>query len=480
MQLQGAQKPLLLDDNKSYNMSTRFSQWRNTEYVGLPVESYLQSGLIQDQRIDTELQKTSAALAEYKSLQAVGANAKAYQSQIMSEIKAQMEDLAKQSLKSPEALMKIQQVVSNPTYIQGLKQIAKNTEYFKAAQKAALDYEKESGNKINAAPFYKAYQEMMNETGDPTKFNANRFAGLDSVPKYIEIQKEVNETISKMKPGTKVWDYKKGIYDYVRSEEELSPERILNAVKHEFNNRVDLQTQLQRNIDFESYNLGVSADIRGNQLKETYGKTYNNLTAELESYKTNPAAFKKKYGIQNDEQLKSTVAQLEDQINEYSGLLKMDPRSILTQNAIAKSAIVSGSLYAYKKESLKKTVNPIDVVNAQAAARQKQIDKLDKIAKGSTAMIDMALTFGQDAAVQENKIKDGSYLRELAGSINMDIKKFNIAGGPVRQYKGAVADVAGGQGFIDLIRGTTEADKKQKQELVSQLAEKYGFKKGVS
>ena len=86
--------------------------------------------------------------------------------------------------------MKMQSIVTNPTYIQGLKQVAKNTEYFKAAQKAAQDYEKESGNKINAAPFYKAYQELMNETGDPTKFNPNRFMGLDSVPKYTEIQKE--------------------------------------------------------------------------------------------------------------------------------------------------------------------------------------------------------------------------------------------------------------------------------------------------
>ena len=98
-------------------MSTRFSQWRNTEYVGLPVDSYLQAGLIKDQRIDTELQKTSAALAEYKSLQAVGANAEAYQNEIMSGIKGELEALAKDNLKSPEALMKMQSIISNTTYV---------------------------------------------------------------------------------------------------------------------------------------------------------------------------------------------------------------------------------------------------------------------------------------------------------------------------------------------------------------------------
>ena len=120
-------------------MSTRFSQWRNTDYVGLPTETYLQSGLIQDQRIDTELQKSSAALAEYKSLQAVGANAQAYQNQIMSDLKTRLEGLAKENLKSPDALMKMQSIIADPTFVGGLKQIAKDTEYFKLAQKAAMD-----------------------------------------------------------------------------------------------------------------------------------------------------------------------------------------------------------------------------------------------------------------------------------------------------------------------------------------------------
>lgn len=460
-------------------MSTRFSQWRNTEYVGLPVESYLQAGLVKDQRIDTELQKTSAALAEYKSLQALGANAEAYQNEIMSGIKTQLEDLAKGNLKSPEALMKMQSIVTNPTYIQGLKQVAKNTEYFKAAQKAAQDYEKESGNKINAAPFYKAYQELMNETGDASKFNANRFMGLDSVPKYIEVQKEMDDIISKMKPGTRVWDYKKGVYEYVKKETELTPDRILNAVKYEFGARKDLQLQLQRNIDYDSYSTGSSTEVRGQELVDAYGKAYDNTAREIDTYKTNPTAFKKKYGIKNDAELNGAVTALQNQLNEYDNLRKLDPRSALTQKAITQSAIASSSVFAYKEEDLKKTVNPMDVIAAQAAARQKQIDELSKLAKGNTAILDMGITFGQDAEALENKIKTNEYITELAGAAGLNGSKYVVSLRTEDQNPKSKSAMAA-TGVITLPKLTNEQYKNNRESIINEVAQKYGYKKGVS
>lgn len=468
-------------------MSTRFSQWRNTEYVGLPVESYLQAGLVQDQRIESELQKTSAALAEYKSLQAVGANAEAYQNEIMSGIKGELEALAKENLKSPEALMKMQSIISNPTYVGGLKNIAKNTEYFKLAQKAAKDYEKESGNKINAAPFYKAYQELMTETGDPTKFNPNRFAGLDSVPKYMEIQKEIDDVVGKMKPGTKVWDYKKGIYDIVRTQEELTPDRIANAVKHEFGARKDIQAQLQRNIEYDSYSSGMSTEARGQSLRTAYSTAYDNLTKEVEAYKTNPAAFKAKYKLSSDDEAKQTLAAIENQRREYETFKGLDSTALLAEKSIRDSAVASASLFAYTKESMKKTVNPIDVLNTKLAWQDKKLAEMAKLADGNTATVDMGMEFAMNAPEVEKKIESSDFIRELVGSAGIDIRKYETPeqtaareqfekSNPKSNWelfakqnkKGIFYSTGWGSGINDV-------KSPQVQKLVADVAAKYGY-----
>lgn len=473
-------------------MSTRFSQWRNTDYVGLPTETYLQSGLVQDQRIETELQKSSAALAEYKSLQAVGANAQAYQNQIMSELKTRLEGLAKENLKSPDALMKMQSIIADPTFVGGLKQIAKDTEYFKLAQKAAMDYEKESGNRINATPFYRAYNELMNETGDPTKFNATRFAGMESVPKYLEIQKEVDAVIKEMKPGTRVWDYTKGVYDVIKTREELTPDRILNAVQHEFRSRKDIQSQLQRNIEYDSYSSGNSTIERGTELRNGYATAYDNVTRELDSYKTNPTAFKKKYKLSSDEDVQSTIAALENQRKQYDSLRTLDPRTLLAQKAISDSAMASASVFAYTKDSMKQTANPLRVIDYRAMKAQQQIDELTKLANGNTAIVDMGLQFAENAAEVDKKIENNDFIRELIGSAGIDVSKYetpeqtkarlNMERSPRSNWE-ALAQQDKKRGIIystNWFGNAPDFNNPQLKKLVGDLAQKFGYREGLS
>lgn len=456
-------------------MSTRFSQWRNTEYVGLPVESYLQAGLVKDQRIETELQKTSAALAEYKSLQAVGANAEAYQNEIMSGIKGELEALAKENLKSPEALMKMQSIVSNPTYVTGLKNIAKNTEYFKLAQKAAKDYEKESGNKINATPFYKAYQELMSESGDPTKFNANRFAGLDSIPKYTEIQKEINDVVAKMNASKRAWDASKGAYIQINSVEELGPKKIQEAVQYEFRNRKDLQAQLARNIDYDSYSTGVSTEARGEQIRLNYEKAYNTTTSQLDEYKKNPAAFIQKYKLGDAKRAEQQIMALQNQQQNYDQLRKLDPGTLVRKELIDNSAYAAGVTFGYIKEDIKKTTDS-SVLQQRSFAHQEEMRQRDiKLAAGETAMVNMGAVMNPDASAMESKIKNGDYINEMAAAAGVDPTKYN----PSFVNKALAAVGVGGikGGMISLLGGTTPNNTK---DLVKDIAKKYGYVKGVS
>jgi len=455
-------------------MSTRFSQWRNTEYVGLPVESYLQAGLVKDQRIESELQKTSAALAEYKSLQAVGANAEAYQSEIMSGIKGELEALAKENLKSPEALMKMQSIISNPTYVTGLKNIAKNTEYFKLAQKAAKDYEKESGNRINATPFYKAYQELMNESGDPTQFNANRFSGLDSIPKYTEIQKEINDVVAKMNADKRAWDASKGAYIQINTVEELGSKRIQEAVQYEFRNRKDLQAQLARNIDYDSYSTGVSTEARGEQIRSNYEKAYNTTTNQLDEYKSNPTAFIKKYKLGDAKNAERQILALQNQQKNYDQLRQLDPASLVRKELIDNSAYAAGVTFGYIKEDIKKTTDS-SVLQQRSFAHQEEMRQKDiKLAAGETAMVNMGAVMNPDADVMDTKLKNGDYLNDMAAAAGINPDKYS-ASLSNRILKG-IATAGTMQGGIASVFANTQ----QTKSLIKDLAKKYGYVKGVS
>lgn len=415
-------------------MSTRFSQWRNTEYVGLPVESYLQAGLVKDQRIDTELQKTSAALAEYKSLQALGANAEAYQNEIMSGIKTQLEDLAKGNLKSPEALMKMQSIVTNPTYINGLKQIAKSTEYFKIAQKAASDYKKESGNDINSAPFYQAYKELMDETGDASKFNPNRFAGMDSFPKYIEVQEKINSIVKEMKPNTMVWSSKDGGYRRINSIEELTDERIRDAVQYELRNRKDLQTQFARNIQYDALQRGSNISDMGLGIKEEYKGQANELESQLSIYKQDPIGYAKKLKL-DPKKLAIQAANTEAQIAQLKQLAELDPEAAVNYKYSNDIATGASKLYAYKKDDFSEKADAFQLQqNAFANQRQRDAQAAAEqaaLVNGNTAMVNLGIVMGDSAETAEADIKSGEYLRQLAQSTGIDIEQYmpNVPGG---------------------------------------------------
>lgn len=471
-------------------MSTRFSQWRNTEYVGLPVESYLQAGLIKDQRIDTELQKTSAALGEYKSLQALGANAEAYQNEIMSGIKTQLEELAKGNLKSPEALMKMQSIVTNPTYVNGLKQIAKSTEYFKAAQKAAKDYEKESGNQINAAPFYEAYQQLMNEEGNASKFNPNLFANMDSFPKYMEIQKELNETVKNIKENKRYFDASKGAYIKVGSIEEITPERIRETVNYEFKNRKDILSQFNRNLKYDAFSSGRSLSEYGDEIKQSYANQASSYQKEYDDYQKDPTGYIKKQGkdVKYKPQYDAEMNNIKSTIERLNKLAAADSETVARQRYIDNAAEEAVGIFGYKKETMDIKTDG-SVLQARAFARQDAKEAaLRKMVEGGTAIVPTGLMFAPDAKEVEAEINNGNYLIKLLESSGVDRKEYEKykaveilnkrASLPFAQRAKFTAENYGA--IINAESAIKQVPITQNKKLVEKIAVSYGYNPKVN
>lgn len=403
---------------------SRFNQWHKTDYLSLPVDYYMQAGLQKDQQIETELQNTTAALASYKSLQPIGANAQALHEQVLSNLKSEIQGIAKENLKSPDALMKLNSVINNPEYIKSLSGIARDTELYKAADTAYKEYVKKSGNNINASPFLEARMAMANEEGDATKFDPNRFMGLDAIPEYMEVQKEIDDVVSKMKQNGRIWDEPSGAYITTHSIEDLSPERIRTAVMHEFRGRRDIQEQLNRNIRWDAFSNNAPVSVQAKAHREDLAKQVSSIDTDLAIAKTDKAAFMKKYGIAKAEDINNVVNQLASHRQLLGNTAGMDDYNLVRNRYIDESVNASTAVYSNEKRSDRVKVNGIWLQDRQFAHAEKMEKKRHennmKVQFGQTMLMPDNINVDGSVTVDENKIKDKTFIVDMLRNSGMN------------------------------------------------------------
>lgn len=234
-------------------MATRFSRWNNTEYVPLPTDYYQMAIMQQEQMAQKQIDLAQQAMYQFRSLTPASKDAQAYYDQTLQKLNEELQSVGKMNLQTPEALAKINSLISNPQYLNAFRGVARDTENVKLAQKARTDYVKESGNDINAVEILQAMTGMANEQGDASKFNPNRFDNLSVIPKYIEIQPEVDKIIKEMKEKKGYRDFTTNNWVTIEKWEELSADDIRKAVLGQLGSRNDLALQLQRNIKYDAF-----------------------------------------------------------------------------------------------------------------------------------------------------------------------------------------------------------------------------------
>lgn len=470
-------------------MSTRFSQWHNTEYVPLPVDYYMQAGLQNDQKIEGELQNTTAALASYKALQPIGADAQALHEQVLGNMRSDIEDVAKSNVKSPDAMMRLNSIIQNPTYIGSLSKIAKHAEYYKQASDAAKEYVKKYGNQVNAAPFYEQMQDMANEKGDPNNFNYSRFAGMDAVPAYIETQKEVDDVVSKMKPGSRVWDEVGGKYIVLNSLKELTPERIASAVQHEFRSRTDIKEQLKRNIRWDNLSSGQSMNQRAEYSRGQLRSQIADFDNDVVLAKNDPHAFMQKYGLNHKQDISSAVNELNNRRNLLQGSASLPDDQLIASQYINDAAQSSASVYQISEQSKTHKPDAFELQDRGFAHKEKMMKNM--YTQDNMIVVPTGIN-GVAPLADEHKIDDGSFINELANNIGMTQKQAEEMGFPVIpiskkwDFTTAKSNPGGTAQWLEMqkIKNSRPSDKayyvdmsKATPEQLEKLATSYGYNK---
>jgi hypothetical protein len=412
-------------------MSNRFNQWSPTEYVPMPVDYYQQALGTNESLVQNQVDQAKQSMYALRSVTPTGKNAEALHEQIMNSINSDIEAVGKENLNTPEALSKINSIVSNPQYIGKLRQIYSMTEEAKKAHDTYVKSVETNGNDVNAVGYLKATKSLYGEQGDPSQFNSNLFTGTDVIPKYIEIQPEVDKAIEHMK-ASGYTDVKTGKYITTKEVEQLTPERIKAAAISQLQSRTDLALQLQHNVDYSAFQAGGLDKVVSSKLPA--------IQAELD--KTNAAltlatkdrnSFARKYGLHGDQIDQAIRYYKELAADGTETLQNIDnpqvQRQILINDSIGKHAKASSDLFSYYKEKLNIKADPYELQREGAALdlntwKQKkaiEFEMFTKMANDQTDETQMGTSGALSGSEKDDLVKDknGTWIKDLGieGSI---------------------------------------------------------------
>lgn len=351
-------------------MSNRFSRWAPTEYVPLPIDYYTQSLVGQEQRVQSSVDTAHNIMTNLRSVTPTGLDAQAYEQQLLAGLTSQLEGMNKQDLKTPEALSKINAILSDPKMLSGFRDIAMMTEDARDSEAAYKEHVKENGNDVNATPYRTAMRTLGAQTGDASKFDKSLFKGTDVMPKYMEVQKEVNDTLKDMKENGYT-DPFIGKFISIKEISSISPERLKRAAVELIKSRKDLMMQSQRNIEYDVFNTGI--EDKGEALKKVAAPAIAEATRDMHNAETALAlakkdrtGFKKKYKVTEEEfdKVKNYYQDIYDngkEIVEGQDDPETMHQAIMMKN-MNQSGDASAAIYSVYKEKLDLRENKFELM----------------------------------------------------------------------------------------------------------------------
>lgn len=304
-------------------MANRYNAWAPTRAVPLPIDYYQSALMLKDQRTAESLDKINAIISAYGQIQPVSPDAQALYDQTTEELRNRVMEVSKEKLDTPEAQRRVNQIIQDPAIAGNMEKVYMDAVYAAEARKNLNEYLKKNPN-VNAVDYLVAFNKLGTETGDPTKFNPNRFKNMPALSDYFDVNKLVAEEVSKLKAneeevkrimGNKYVTYKKAgvLEDRIR---DLAVSRVMtdpqasaqfqrnNRYTHYLQNPVDPDAGLTETAQFYRNNIKERTEQMKNKWAEiTAGKTPAQIAADKDIQKAKMVMDRTLFDYQQLDQL---------------------------------------------------------------------------------------------------------------------------------------------------------------------------------
>lgn len=233
-------------------MASRFDSWVSTAPVHLPIETYKVAALVNEQKTQQALDNIGQTMAAYNNITPFGSNATAVYEDAMNRLRSQVDEVTKMELDTPTAKRRINQVISDRGITRDLKNVMVDSMYAGQRQKELQEYLKKNPS-VNATEYFKAFNDVNYETGNPGEFNPNRFKNMNPLVDYVDVNKMIGEGVDKLKQNKQKVKEILGDYYYEWERNGLHEDRIRKHVANQLATNPLVSEQVNRSMENAIY-----------------------------------------------------------------------------------------------------------------------------------------------------------------------------------------------------------------------------------
>lgn len=386
-------------------MANRFNQWVPTQYVSLPID-YYQSALVhKEQQAEQALENINAVVNAYGSIKPVSKDPQALYDQTSEKLRARVAEINKKDLTTPTAQREVMKLLQDPEFTDPYEKIYSDTLFAAQARKDLNEYLKKNPE-VNAVDYLSAFSRLGSETGDPTKFNPDRFKNMSPLTDYFDINKRIEEGIARLHPDSQEVKDIVGPYYTEYKKKGLLPQKIREYVSSQIGKDPLVRGQMQRNLRYKGYLTNQADPAAGLQeLGQNYRDAISQNRATLQQGLAELYAGRDEKGLieaRKDKAFAQREADLLANLETSKAYLDPTTGDVVDPNTLAALMERDSLVYGFDSmgylETLKsKRYSPLYIAQQTAAMnfqyrRRLQAEKM----KATTDMLADAMSFTYD------------------------------------------------------------------------------------
>jgi hypothetical protein len=296
-------------------MSNRFTPYVRTDYQALPIDYYQAALASKEQEHMQELNNDRQMLDYAGGIEAIYNPDKQLKEQYLSDVDSKIAELAaNKNLRTPEVLMKLNNIVNDRKMINDLVGIQRNTANYQKYLESKKAYQEKYGNDINFDPHEQRIAQYNQQGRDGFQSN---FLSDSSINSYVDINEGIQKVLEKMKPQKLEKMSSDGQWLYKYGNETLTMNELLNVAAQQLKDpKYSTQLGLINNYNLRRYGGGDTQQGMLNYRDmnvQAMGEKVQQLQQQLGQYKPGTTEYKQL------QQAIATIKSNSDDIKDLSG-----------------------------------------------------------------------------------------------------------------------------------------------------------------
>lgn len=404
-------------------MANRFDTYVRTTYVPEPIDYYQLGVQGQEAEMGGKLQQMGNDLDTANNIMAAYTPDIQTKTQIIDSIRSQLEDVTRQNLTTPEAMVKFNKIINNRENIDKLAAVQSNAMEYQRLMKEMQDYEKETGNSINNTRLRAA----MEDYNRGTEFKSGFMRG-QSPGKYIDVVKDVQDVLKNVKGNVKNIIDIDGRWIVETEKESLELEDLMKRAGIQINDP-KYKRQLEDFMFHNAYTAGGGDVNRG--YKQYYDDVVGTLNDQIEEVE-NARRFLNPKDKKQQKTLEELNGQLSALHNRRDQLLNTDNyRGLYAGNFLGDLATRAAVPFVYEKTKQSVKANPYGLAETNHRyALQRQREKTKELKNMFAPPSELNFPMVSGAATGYNNLLSTQFGKDF-GDLETDrhgvpvIKQFN-------------------------------------------------------